>query len=237
MKKKVLAVLLTAAMCFSIAGCGKDNSRRDRDRDDEDEVETEEVETEEETTVATTTEDEHARETEETREPTSTPTPTLEPTPAPTTLNDVLNVVVDALDNYEVTVGCVNDYVVNNSIYGLDGVPTAINSILPGSTSNDYGSCSYYNIRFVYGFEEGINGSQMPQESWISIYEMDEDYYALSQSEGSIPNPADPYNEYTDEDNSIHIFNGHFALDVYSLEGLGYDTQPLIDAFMAIEVT
>ena len=234
MKKKVLAVLLTAAMCFSIVACGKDNSRRDRD--DENEDETEVVETEETEEVSETS-DEHARETEETREPTSTPTPTPEPTPVPTTLNDVLNVVVDALDNYEVTVGCVNDYVVNNSIYGLDGVPTAINSILPGSTSNDYGSCSYYNIRFVYGFEEGVNGSQIPQESWISIYEINEEYYALSQSEGSIPNPADPYNEYTDEDISIHIFNGHFALDVYSLEGLGYDTQPLIDAFMAIEVT
>lgn len=70
MKKRVLAVLLTATMCFSIAACGKDDSRRDRDRDDEDEVETEVVETEEGPSVATTTEDEHERETRETTETT-----------------------------------------------------------------------------------------------------------------------------------------------------------------------
>ena len=41
MKKRVLAVLLTAATCFSIAACGKDDSRRDRD--DEEVIESEET--------------------------------------------------------------------------------------------------------------------------------------------------------------------------------------------------
>lgn len=65
MKKRIIAVLLTATMCFSIAACGKDDSRRDRD--DEEEEETEVVETEE-TTVATTTAETRERETVATTE-------------------------------------------------------------------------------------------------------------------------------------------------------------------------
>ena len=41
MKKRVLAVLLTAAMCFPIAACGKDDSNRARD--DEEVIESEET--------------------------------------------------------------------------------------------------------------------------------------------------------------------------------------------------
>ena len=41
MKKKIIAVLLTATMCFSIAACGNDDSRRDRD--DEEVIESEET--------------------------------------------------------------------------------------------------------------------------------------------------------------------------------------------------
>ncbi len=67
MKRKIIAVLLTATMCFSIAACGKDDSRRDRDDEEEEEEETQVVETEE-TTVATTTAETRERETVATTE-------------------------------------------------------------------------------------------------------------------------------------------------------------------------
>lgn len=99
MKKKLIALLLSTAMCFSIVSCSSDSSssRRDRD-DDEDEVEVEETEEEEEEEATPT--------------PTPTPEPTATPTPTP---------VPTWLEEHDITITPQGDFTFDSTLMSWDG--------------------------------------------------------------------------------------------------------------------
>ena len=131
MKRKLIALLLSTAMCFSIVSCSSDSSssRRDRD-DDEDEVEVEETEEEEEEEATPTT--------------TPTPEPTATPTPTP---------VPTWLEEHDITITPQGDFTFDSTLMSWDGreyynIETGTNDIVEISAN-----VSIYET--TEGMEEG----------------------------------------------------------------------------------